>query len=388
MADKTKIKIAIATRKMVMGGIEKSLIELCKKMLEKKYEVHLFLEVLGGELFNELPEGIIIHHIFENCNSSKIILEKNLKRINFKALYGWLYSSFSNRFGTDPVKSWEHTAMYTDKINEKYDYAFAYGAPVSFSVIFVMEKINAKKKYVWIHNEINQLSLNIVKYKRIFYYYDKIVCVSNKVRELFMEYMPEYKNKTTVFYNIIDKKYIMSQAQKFQYNDGFKGIKLLTTGRLCYQKGQDIIPSITRRLVENGYDIRWYCVGDGEKKDEIYQLIKKNRMEKRVIILGNQKNPYPFYRMADIYVQPSRSEGFGITISEAKMFGLPIIATDFSGADEQIMHNKTGFIVHFDEEKIYNAIITMLDINIRKKMSMELYNDKRQCESKLEELFM
>lgn len=387
MADKTKIKIAIATRKMVMGGIEKSLIELCKKLLEKEYEVHLFLEEPGGELFNELPKKIIIHHIFENCNSSKLILEKSLKQINFKALYGWLYSNLDNRLGGDPVKGWEHTLLYVPRNNEKYDYAFAYGAPVSFSVVYVNERLNAKKKYIWIHNEINQLSLNIVKYKRIFSCYDKVVCVSNKARDLFMEYMPEYKNKLTVFYNITDRKYIMSQAQKFQYNDGFKGIKLLTTGRLCYQKGQDIIPSITRRLVENGYDIRWYCVGDGEKKDEIYQLIHKNRMEKRVILLGNQKNPYPFYRMADIYVQPSRNEGFGITISEAKMFGLPIITTDFAGADEQIIHNKTGFIVHFGEKKIYNAIITMSDKNIRKKMKMELYNDKRKCESKLDELF-
>lgn len=386
MVFKNQTKIAIVTHKMVMGGIEKSLIELCKKLLDNGCEVTLYLEELGGELYSEIPKCIKIYHIFEKCNSSREILTKKMREGNFSAIFGYLFANLYNRCGWDPVKGWKYTVKYVDEGDEKYEYAFAYGAPVSFSVIYVDKIINAKKKYAWIHNEIDQLSLNIVKYKEIFRNFDKIICVSKKVQDLFIKYFPEYKTKTFLFYNFIDRKYILSQAEKNIFNDRFNGIKLLTVGRICYQKGQDLIPVITKRLVENGYNIRWYCVGDGEKKEDLIKLIKKEKMEDRVILLGSQKNPYPFFSMADIYIQPSRSEGFGITISEAKIFNLPIITTDFAAANEQICNGETGLIVQFDENAIYNAIVKLLDKHIREEIQANFRIDPKKCESNLDEL--
>ena len=60
-----KIKIAIVTRKMVMGGIEKSLITLITELQKMNAEITLYLESTGGELFNEIPEGTNVVDIFE-----------------------------------------------------------------------------------------------------------------------------------------------------------------------------------------------------------------------------------------------------------------------------------------------------------------------------------
>lgn len=386
MGEQEKIKIAIATHKMVMGGIEKSLIDLCKLLLGKGYEVTLYLECVGGELYNKIPNGIKVVYIFERYQSMAMILKNSLCQRKFMSMYAAFCAYIRNHFNGDPVQAWENTVKYLDNIDVNYDYAFAYGAPVSFSVLFVSNLIKGKKKFAWIHNDVGQLTLDITKYSDIFEVYDKIVCVSKKSKETFLKYLPEYKSKTTVFYNIIDKENILQQAKEYVYSDTFSGLRLLTVGRLCYQKGQDLIPKLTKRLISAGYNIRWYCVGEGEDREILEAQIRTLEMESKVILLGNQQNPYPFL-MADIYIQPSRNEGFGITISEAKIFSLPIISTDFDGANEQITDGETGLIVPFDENEIYKALVYILDNkDVEEKFKVNLLNDKKRCESNVEEL--
>lgn len=387
MGKQEKVKIAIATHKMVMGGIEKSLIDLCRVLLNKGYEVTLYLESVGGELFGEIPEGIRIVDIFENYGSMEMILKRNIQEKKLASVCAAFRSYLLNCFGGDPVKSWINTSRYLETLDEQYDYAFAYGAPVSFSVIFIDKNISAGKKFVWIHNDVGQLTLDITRYRDIFKEYDKIVCVSESAKDSFLKYIPEYQSKITVFYNIIDKEKILKLAQEFVYDDGFDGIKLLTVGRLSIEKGHDLIPIITKKLKEVGLNIRWYCVGDGEERRNLETQINIRKLDSTVIILGNQQNPYPFFKMADIYIQPSRHEGYGITISEAKLFQLPIITTDFDGANEQIINGETGMIVPFGEDEIYNAIVSVVnDSNLKNYFKFNLLNDKKKCESKLEEL--
>lgn len=387
MGEQEKIKIAIATRKMIMGGIEKSLIELCRMLVNKGFEVTLYLENIDGDLYKEIPVEVKVVSIFENYGNMASIIKKRLRKKNFMSIYAVFCAYLGNRFKGDPVRAWINTAKYLDTIDIKYDYAFAYGAPVSFSVIFIDKLICAKKKFVWIHNDVGQITLDIKKYRSIYEVYDKIVCVSKKAKDTFLEHLEEYESKTTVFYNIIDTKKILRQAEAYTYKEDFEGIRLLTVGRLSYEKGQDLIPKIAKRLVVDGYDIRWYCVGDGEDKVALKTQIRELKMNQRIILLGNQQNPYPFFKMADIYIQPSRNEGFGITISEAKIFGLPIVTTNFSGADEQITDKVTGLVVRFDENEIYNAIVLLLsNSEIRSSFKTNLWNDDKSCKSSLEEL--
>lgn len=387
MGEQKKIKIAIAARKMIMGGIEKSLVDLCRILVDKGFEVTLYLENIGGALYKEVPEEIEVINIFENYESVISIIKNELRKKNFKSVYTVFCAYLGNRFHGDPVRTWINTVKYLNAVEIEYDYAFAYGAPVSFSVIFIDKLINAKRKFAWIHNDVGQITLDIKKYRRIYEMYDKIVCVSKKAKDTFLEHLSEYESKTTVFYNIIDTKKILKRAEEYTYKEDFQGIKLLTVGRLSYEKGQDLVPKIAKRLVADGYDIRWYCVGDGEDRVALETQIKELKMEQRIILLGNQQNPYPFFKMADIYIQPSRNEGFGITISEAKIFGLPIVTTNFAGADEQITDKVTGLVVHFDETEMYNAIVLLLNNSeIRDSFKTNLQYDEKCCKSSLEEL--
>jgi glycosyltransferase involved in cell wall biosynthesis len=90
-------------------------------------------------------------------------------------------------------------------------------------------------------------------------------------------------------------------------------------------------------------------------------LIKDHNVENDYILLGATPNPYPYMKQCDIYVQSSRHEGYCITLAEARCFDKPIVTTNFTGANEQIVDGLTGLIVDFDEQQMFNAIKKLLD---------------------------
>lgn len=381
-----KIKIAIVTRKMVMGGIEKSLITLITELQKIDAEITLYLESTGGELFDEIPEGTNVVDIFENkCNSVDLI-KKLCKRKKFgKAVYVVLAYIY-NKLGLDPVQAWKYTCKYLDIQREEYDYVFSYGAPVAFSMVFADCNLKAAKKYTWIHNVIDNITLDAKKYSYLFKPFDKIVCVSKEAERIFDIMLPEYAKHSMIFYNYLNREEILNRAEEL-IDYGYEGTKIVTIGRMCYEKGQDIIPEITRKLNEDGYIFKWYCIGDGESWQSVKNKIEAFGLSEKIILLGNQNNPYPYLKAADIYCQPSRSEGFGITISEAKIFDLPIVATDFAGASEQLTDRETGLIVKFDIDDIYHALKAILDdADMAERFKINLKNDRKSCISKLAEL--
>ena len=63
----------------------------------------------------------------------------------------------------------------------------------------------------------------------------------------------------------------------------------------------------------------------------------------------------------DIYVQPSRHEGYCITLGEARCFNNPIVTTNFTGANEQIKNEETGLVCEISENGIYKSLKRLLD---------------------------
>ena len=80
-------------------------------------------------------------------------------------------------------------------------------------------------------------------------------------------------------------------------------------------------------------------------------------MTDRLSFCGTQINPYPFLKQADIYVQTSVHEGYGIAIAEAKAFDLPVVSTDCTGAYEQLQGRENSRIVGRKADEIAEAIL-------------------------------
>ena len=118
---------------------------------------------------------------------------------------------------------------------------------------------------------------------------------------------------------------------------------IVSCGRISREKGMDLAVKACAKLVADGFDnIKWWIVGGGPAEAEVRNLISELNMENYVVMVGMKSNPYPYIKQADLYVQPSLVESFGLTIKEAMMLDRPIIATYTNGAKEIITHKLNG----------------------------------------------
>lgn len=134
-------------------------------------------------------------------------------------------------------------------------------------------------------------------------------------------------------------------------NDIFENEVIINIGRLNIQKGQwHLIRSFSKLLLSKP-NAKLLIVGKGELENELKELTKKLGIEKSVIFVGFNKNPYKFIQKSDLYIGTSLYEGFGMTIVEAMSLGVPAISTDcISGPREIIAPDK------FNEEIDYSQI--------------------------------
>lgn len=121
---------------------------------------------------------------------------------------------------------------------------------------------------------------------------------------------------------------------------------ILSIGRLNHQKGFDILLDACKEFRKENKEWQLVIIGDGPLRNALKAQANAIGLSKDVDFIGNIKNPYPYYRGADIFVLPSRHEGMPNVILEALSCGVPIITTSASpGPLEYIRHMETGLVV-------------------------------------------
>ena len=380
-------KILFMCINMNIGGTEKALLTMLNEMDRSKYEITLLmLEEYGGFL-NQIPDGIKVMYLKEYKTLKKFIndppqlvakeLIKNKKIIKGLSL---LVIYIISKLMKDISIYYKYILRNVDTLNEEYDIAIAYAGPMDFISYFVINKIKSKKRVQWIHFDISKIGFNVNFAKKIYDKFDKVFVVSNEGKDKLINFLPSLKDKTEVFFNIISCKMIEKMSYEGEgFSDDFDGTRILTVGRLSKEKGQDLIIPVLKKLKENGYKVRWYCIGDGPAKKEYEKLVDKLNIKDDFIFLGSKLNPYTYMKECNIYVQPSKHEGYCITLGEARCFNNPIVTTNFTGANEQIVNENTGLVCEISEEGIYKAIKKLLDDNdiyelIKNNLSNEIIN--------------
>ena len=393
-------KILFMCINMNIGGTEKALLTMLNEMDRSKYEITLLmLEEYGGFL-NQIPDGIKVMYLKEYKALKKFIndppqllakeLIKNRKVIGGLSL---LVIYIISKLMKDISIYYKYILSNVDTLNEEYDIAIAYAGPMDFISYFVINKIKSKKRVQWIHFDITKIGFNVNFAKKIYDKFDKVFVVSNEGKDKLINFLPSLKDKTEVFFNIISCKMIEKMSYEGEgFSDDFDGTRILTVGRLSKEKGQDLIIPVLKKLKENGYKVRWYCIGDGPAKKEYEKLVDKLNIKDDFIFLGSKLNPYTYMKECNIYVQPSKHEGYCITLGEARCFNNPIVTTNFTGANEQIVNENTGLVCEINEEEIYKAIKKLLDDkklykNIKDNLNNEIVDSTKEIR-KLESILV
>ena len=116
-------------------------------------------------------------------------------------------------------------------------------------------------------------------------------------------------------------------------------------------------------MKQQGLKFHWYLIGEGPERVNIEKQKQMLGVEEEVILLGLQTNPYAYMAQADIYVQTSRFEGFGLTIGEAKILGKPVVSTNFDVVYNQLTHEKNGLIADMTGESVAKNILRLIEDN-------------------------
>lgn len=138
-------------------------------------------------------------------------------------------------------------------------------------------------------------------------------------------------------------------------------------GRLVEQKGFGLLVEAMRVVAREAPDWRLELYGEGPLRDELASAIRKASLQRHVILRGPTTRPLEAMLEADVFVIPSRYEGWGLTLTEAMSVALPCVGlSSCSGVNYLIEDGKTGLLAESDPAALAAAILSLIkDANLR-----------------------
>lgn len=356
-----KKRVAILLPWLKMGGTNKVALRFIKQLAEF-CDVTLILSQDTGELKNEVPKGVRV--VVDTMKDFKDILKEDVLKVRIGYIIKDILYYTRIKFHKDSIDNYKYLVKRHPMIcEESFDCAITYHGQSPERLLNLVYRIKAYKKVAWIHGEMSFSPEDCKKMAKYYLNLDHFFFVSNPTMEAFIKRIKVDEKKCTVYYNPLDYKEILDLAQ-LPLSTSFDGsfLNILTVGRISHEKGQDMIPEITRNLLDMGYRVRWYVIGDGDARPRLEELIQKYQVENNVFLLGVQINPYCYMKACDIYVQPSYTEGYSTTICEAGILGKAIVGTEQSGGiRDQISDGEDGLIVQATVAGLTNGIVEMIE---------------------------
>lgn len=334
------IKILFFIDSISGGGAEKVLRNLVNNMDQSKFEITVQTINYSVKADTLLKDGI------------------RYKTIN----------RFKNRVLNKLYQYWirlcaELKILYPLYIKDDYDIEVAYLECGPTKII--ASSTNKKAvKIAWVHCDLKKkegFADSIERSRKYYEKYDKIVCVSENVKQSF-EKLFGTDMETTVLYNVNDENEILEKAElPVPFQRKSSGELFVAVGRLTRQKGFDRLIEACRLLRDEGYSFELWILGEGSEREKLEELIQKYSLNDRVSLLGFIENPYPCIKEADILVCSSRYEGMSTVVTEGLILGKAIVTTACTGMMELLDDSEYGIITEDNSNALFIGIKTMLD---------------------------
>ncbi len=390
--------ILIASFDMEVGGVERSLISLLENFDYFNNKVDLMLYRHSGDFMNLLADKHeLLSEVKEYATYRKSIKEILKDKLYMLAITRILANLNSRIIGKikniDEIgyiqmqRMWKYALPLLPKLNKEYDVAISYLWPH----YFVSEKVQAKRKIAWVHTDYSTIETDIDMDLKMWNKFDYIMAVSEECKNAFLKKYPILKDKVKVMENITSPDFIREMARE-NIEENIKNdnsFKLVSVARLSHAKGIDNAVKALKILHNRGLtNIKWYVVGYGGDEQMIRNLIKENNLEDSFILLGKKINPYPYMKVADIYIQPSRYEGKAVTVGEAQILGKPVIITNYTTANSQVNNGFDGYICELSVKGIVETIEKLYrDKDLRERLSRNCININYSNSYELEKLY-
>lgn len=334
---------------MDMGGTERVTHDLINEYVSRGYNVILICLQKTGDFLKtvKLPDN----NIFEIGTASTVRgmfclarkLETVLKETNTDKLiamgeYPNIIAPFAKFNGSSVIVEHSTKTFYTE--------------PTIYNLSFSMRQL---AKFA---------------YKKA----NKILCVSQNIKDLIVSKDAHLSDKTFVIYNPIDFETI-SEKSKDNIDYHSKKIKIISVGRITDAKNYPLLIKTFTKLHEANENTELWFVGDGSLKSELQLQCKALGIEDSVIFWGYQQNPYKYIKNADFFVSSSSYEGFGLVVFEALNLKKRVIVTRSISDYDNLITSDLGRVVPVDDDNaLCDAMKKEIDENIVLRNTPEMLN--------------
>lgn len=322
------MKILYLNNVMSIGGVTKCILKLCKEMND---EIQIVVASHGGVLVNEFSNrGIKHYEINDVDDKTPINIIKNIKMICNIVKYEKI----------DIIHSHHRMTTLLSKIVSKLT-----GVKVIHTQHLCIE---------------DKFRLTNIALKNI-----QTITVSNAAKQILVEKSKLDESKITTIYNTIEiennNKKIDSTLLELKEKGYF--IVAQVSRAIDYKGVYDFI-STAKEVTKEDENIRFIFIGDGPELDNMRKKVSEENLNQFVYLLGSKNNVIEHLKYIDILLLCSYIEGLPLAPLEAFSQGIPVIATNIDGTNEEVVHGYNGDLV---EPK---------DINGFKYSILQLYNDR------------
>jgi phosphatidylinositol alpha-1,6-mannosyltransferase len=263
---------------------------------------------------------------------------------------------------------------------------------VNIALLGILIKILNPKCRVWMvaHGIEVWRPLTFAKKMFVRRFCDKFICVSNYTKSQMVRWHQVDPEKCVVLNNVVDP--FIKHPDEFEkpeyllnrYSLTPENQVIFTLTRLASSeqyKGYEQVIKAVSRLKERFPKIKYLLSGqyDSTEETRIKELISACQVEEQVILTGflNEKELADYFLLADLFVLPSRKEGFGIVFIEALACGLPVICGNADGSVDAIRNGELGTAINVNDlDELEKTIATYLETPLTVEARAEL---QRRC---------
>ena len=310
-----KREVTLFINSLTSGGAERILAIVATELVAQKIKVNLLC--IEKDSVYELPKEIEITYL---SNLSKH--DSNLKKFLYLPLLALRLKRYIKRNQTPLIQSHIYRANFTNLL------AKLFGAKHQVQVVEVTNIGNLKDGGF-------AKKVNFYLIKLLYRYANKVIFISQKMREEFLKNFP-YVDNYCVINNPHDIEKIEQLSQeKIEDFTFLKNKKyLITVGRLSPEKR---LHSVIDTLKELDEEVELLILGDGVEEQSLKSYTKEQNLQRRVHFLGRVDNPFKYIKASDIFILASEGEGFPNVIIESMVCGTPVISTDCLTGPREIL---------------------------------------------------
>lgn len=354
-------KICFFTNSMFkLGGEQRITTEIANGLCSLGYDVTILIkhkEKIDLNVF-KLSKKIHIHFLDVNYDFrlNNINFFEKLRNINRKTgIFKYFPRLIRHFFCSNKILK----QLSNFFINNHFDFVIGVAGDRSF-ILSLLKPVIRGKIIFWNHQSVDaHFKKEGTRYyneglfiEPLLKRFDEVIVLTNYDKE-----------KLENYYNITCR--VISNCKSFETNtkSALNHNRFLAVGRLVPQKGFDYLLEAMHFFSKNNKNWNLDIYGEGEEYKSLLNAIKYYHLDNRVKIYSQTKNMLEVYLNHDIFLIPSRYEGFGLVTLEAMECGLPVIGFDIPANKELITNGKNGFLVPCYDIKEYAKTMEMVANN-------------------------